>query len=45
MITHLQRLWRWERDDSPEQKLAKMEQTLQTTSLPLKEVVPSYNFV
>jgi predicted ATPase len=42
IITHLQRLWRWERDDTPEKKLAKMEQTLRTTSLPLKEVVPLF---
>jgi len=42
VITHLQRLWRWERDDSPAAKLAKMEKTLQTTSLPLKEVVPLF---
>jgi len=42
VTTHLQRLWRWERDDSPAEKLAKMEQTLQTTSLPLKEVVPLF---
>jgi class 3 adenylate cyclase/predicted ATPase len=42
VTTHLQRLWSWERDDSPAEKLAKMEQTLQTTSLPLKEVVPLF---
>ena len=42
VTTHLQRLWRWERDDSPAKKLAKMEQTLQTTNLPLKEVVPLF---
>jgi predicted ATPase/class 3 adenylate cyclase len=42
VITHLQRLWRWERDDSPAEKLAKMEQTLRATSLPLKEVVPLF---
>jgi class 3 adenylate cyclase/predicted ATPase len=42
VTTHLQRLWRWERDDSPAQKLDKMEQTLRTTSLPLKEVVPLF---
>lgn len=42
VITHLQRLWRWERDDTPAQKLDKMEQTLRTTSLPLKEVVPLF---
>ena len=42
VITHLQRLWGWERDDTPEEKLAKMEQTLRATSLPLKEVVPLF---
>ncbi|MEJ2101544.1 MAG: AAA family ATPase [Desulfobacterales bacterium] len=42
VITHLQRLWRWERDDSPAEKLDKMEQTLRATSLPLKEVVPLF---
>ena len=42
VTTHLQRLWRWERDDSPAEKLSKMEQTLRTTSLPLKEVVPLF---
>jgi class 3 adenylate cyclase/predicted ATPase len=42
VITHLQRLWRWERDDTPPEKLEKMEETLRTTSLPLKEVVPLF---
>jgi class 3 adenylate cyclase/predicted ATPase len=42
VITHLQRLWRWERDDTPAEKLDKMEATLRTTSLPLKEVVPLF---
>jgi class 3 adenylate cyclase/predicted ATPase len=42
VITHLQRLWRWERDDTPAEKLEKMEETLRTTSLPLKEVVPLF---
>jgi predicted ATPase/class 3 adenylate cyclase len=42
VITHLQRLWRWERDDTPTEKLDKMEETLRTTSLPLKEVVPLF---
>jgi predicted ATPase len=42
VITHLQRLWRWERDDTPTEKLDKMEETLQTTSLPLKEIVPLF---
>jgi predicted ATPase len=42
VITHLQRLWRWERDDTLEEKLDKMEETLRTTSLPLKEVMPLF---
>jgi class 3 adenylate cyclase/predicted ATPase len=42
VITHLQRLWRWERDDTPAGKLEKMEETLRKTSLPLKEVVPLF---
>jgi len=42
VITHLQRLWRWEREDTPAEKLDKMEETLRTTSLPLKEVVPLF---
>jgi class 3 adenylate cyclase/predicted ATPase len=42
VITHLQRLWRWERDDTPAEKLEKMEETLRTTSLPLKEIVPLF---
>jgi class 3 adenylate cyclase/predicted ATPase len=42
VITHLQRLWRWERDDTPAEKLDKMEETLRNTSLPLKEVVPLF---
>jgi len=42
VITHLQRLWRWQPDDNPKEKLAKMEETLRTTSLTLKEVVPLF---
>jgi class 3 adenylate cyclase/predicted ATPase len=42
VITHLQRLWRWEREDTPAEKLDKMEDRLRTTSLPLKEVVPLF---
>jgi class 3 adenylate cyclase/predicted ATPase len=42
VITHLQRLWRWEREDTPIEKLDKMEETLRTTSLPLKEIVPLF---
>ena len=39
-MTHLERLLRFERHDPPETKLAKLEQALQTSSLPLHEVVP-----
>ncbi len=42
VISHLQRLWRWEREDTPIEKLDKMEETLRTTSLPLKEIVPLF---
>jgi class 3 adenylate cyclase len=42
VITHLQRLWRWESDDTPAEKLDKMEETLRKTSLPLKEVLPLF---
>jgi class 3 adenylate cyclase/predicted ATPase len=42
VITHLQRLWRWERDDTPAEKLDKMEATLRTTTLPLNEAVPLF---
>jgi predicted ATPase/class 3 adenylate cyclase len=42
VIMHMQRLWGWESDDSPLEKLGKMEETLRTTSLPLKEVVPLF---
>ena len=40
VMTHLERLLRFERHDPPETKLAKLEQALQTSSLPLHEVVP-----
>ena len=42
VTTHLQRLWRWEREDTPTEKLDKMEEVLRSTSLPLKEVVPLF---
>jgi class 3 adenylate cyclase/predicted ATPase len=42
VTTHLQRLWRWEREDSLTEKLDKMEETLRSTSLPLKEMVPLF---
>jgi class 3 adenylate cyclase/tetratricopeptide (TPR) repeat protein len=42
VTTHLQRLWRWEREDTPTEKLDKMEEVLRSTSLPLKEIVPLF---
>jgi predicted ATPase/class 3 adenylate cyclase len=42
VTTHLQRLWRWEREDTPTEKLDKMEEVLRSTSLPLKEMVPLF---
>jgi len=42
-FTPLQRLWRWEPDDTPTEKPDKMEETLQTTSLPLKEAMPLFS--
>jgi hypothetical protein len=36
----LERLLRPERHDTPEAKLIKLEQALQTSTLPLDEVVP-----
>jgi TOMM system kinase/cyclase fusion protein len=40
VIEHLQRLLHWQRDASPEAKLATLEQAIQTARLPLAEVVP-----
>jgi predicted ATPase/class 3 adenylate cyclase len=40
VIEHLQRLLQWHRDETPSARLAMLEQTLQTTDLPLAEVVP-----
>jgi class 3 adenylate cyclase/tetratricopeptide (TPR) repeat protein len=40
VIEHLQRLLQWQRDDTPETKLAKLEQVLRTYSFPLQEAVP-----
>jgi class 3 adenylate cyclase len=40
VITHLEHLLHFEREDSPAAKLAKLVQGLQTSSLPLDEVVP-----
>jgi predicted ATPase len=40
VITHVQEALRFARHDTAEEKLAKLEQALQTLSLPLHEVVP-----
>jgi class 3 adenylate cyclase/predicted ATPase len=40
MIAHLQRLLRWERDETPEARLAKLERVLDALRQPLTEVVP-----
>jgi predicted ATPase len=40
VIEHLQRLLQFSRDDTPEAKLAKLEQGLRTSRLPLDEAVP-----
>src|SRR5262245_21366720 len=40
IIEHLQRLLQWHRHETPEARLATLEQALQTASLPLTDVVP-----
>jgi class 3 adenylate cyclase/predicted ATPase len=40
VIAHLQRLLRWERDEAPEARLAKLERVLNASRQPLAEVVP-----
>jgi class 3 adenylate cyclase len=40
VIAHLQRLLRWERDEAPEARLAKLELVLDASRQPLAEVVP-----
>jgi class 3 adenylate cyclase/predicted ATPase len=42
VIDHLQRFLQWQRDDTPETKLDRLEQVLQTYRLPLEEVVPLF---
>jgi class 3 adenylate cyclase len=42
MIEHLQQFLQWQRDEAPETKLAKLEQVLQGSHLPLQEVVPLF---
>jgi predicted ATPase/class 3 adenylate cyclase len=40
VIAHLEQMLGFDRDDSPEARLDKLEQVLRTTSLPLEESVP-----
>jgi class 3 adenylate cyclase/predicted ATPase len=40
LIAHLQRLLHWERDETPEARLAKLERVLDASRQPLAEVVP-----
>ena len=40
VIAHLQRLLRWERDEAPEARFAKLERVLDASRQPLAEVVP-----
>jgi class 3 adenylate cyclase/predicted ATPase len=40
VIEHLQRLLQWHRNESPEARLATLEQALRTAGLPLAEAVP-----
>jgi class 3 adenylate cyclase/predicted ATPase len=40
VIEHLQRLLHWHREETPEARLATLEQALQTARLPLAEAVP-----
>jgi class 3 adenylate cyclase len=42
VIDHLQRFLHWHRDDTPEARLDKLEQALQTSRLPLADVVPLF---
>jgi len=40
VIAHLERVLAWRRDDTPEDKLRKLEEALRPSRLPLAEVVP-----
>ncbi len=42
VIDHLQRLLHWHRDDTPEDKLDKLEHACATYRLALEEVVPLF---
>ncbi|HEY7491137.1 MAG TPA: adenylate/guanylate cyclase domain-containing protein [Candidatus Tectomicrobia bacterium] len=41
-IEHMQRVFQWQRDDTPAAKLDKLERTLRTYRLPLEDVVPLF---
>ena len=42
LIVHLERVLGWEREDSADARLAKLERVLQNFSLPLDEVIPLF---
>ena len=42
LIEHLQRFLQWQREDTPETRLTKLEQALQVYHLPLHDVVPLF---
>ena len=42
LIVHLERVLRWQREDSADVKLAKLEEALRDFSLPLDEVIPLF---
>ncbi|MDX1487815.1 MAG: adenylate/guanylate cyclase domain-containing protein, partial [Acidiferrobacterales bacterium] len=42
VITHLERVLRWQREDDVETKLAKLEEVLRDSSLTLDEVIPLF---
>jgi class 3 adenylate cyclase len=42
VIDHLQRFLRWDSTDTPEARLAALEQALRTSRLPLEEVLPLF---
>jgi predicted ATPase/class 3 adenylate cyclase len=42
VMEHVQRVFQWQRDDTPAAKLDKLERTLQTYSSPLEDVVPLF---
>lgn len=42
VIVHFERVLRWQREDDPETKLAKLEEALRDSSLALDEVIPLF---